>query len=218
MATRPGSSAEQVLPLSTRQGADNILEIGNTLSQAVELKLVVYGESGAPVTENQYRLKAHEQFHLNVGDILGAEENGVAVVTAGRRNAVVTSNLYYYRDQTGRVQAVVALDGASAQAAPAFGTYNFYLGMKNYLRVVNMAGVKREFSVQVRGGQERVQLESRGSLEIPLQESQEFTLEPNTLGMLSLDEAVAGASVGYVFRFKPGADGNIDFVVAGKVR
>ncbi len=52
----------------------------------------------------------------------------------------------------------------------------------------------------------------------PLQESQEFASEPNTLGMLSLDEAVAGASVGYVFRFKPGASGNIDFVVAGKVR
>jgi hypothetical protein len=218
MGAKAGSSAEQVLPLSRRYGADNYLELGNVLSKAVHVELSVYGDGGELLSTDTYRLKGHGQLHIDVGAKLGALSSGLAVLKASGAGAIVSSNVYYYREASGRVQGVVALDGGSAYAAPSFGTYNMFLGMENYLSVANVEAVEKTLAVKVRSSQQSMPLASMGSKELFLNENSNFNLEANTLGMISLSESSLGQNIAYVFRYKPGADGNLDFVVAAKVR
>ncbi|MDV7400382.1 hypothetical protein RZS08_53700, partial [Arthrospira platensis SPKY1] len=94
--------------------------------------------------------------------------------------------------------------------------------MRNYLRVVNVEPAERALQVLTHSGSaiasEGLTVRARGTAELPLHGNSSFSLESNTLGMISLEDQVPGGSMAYVFRIKPGANGDIDFVVAGRVR
>ena len=230
LPTHTGTSAEQILALSTKHGAANYLEIGNTLSKQVMAKLKIYNGAGTQVLDKTYKIRAYAQLHLDPQEVLGADEDGVAILSATEQNALIASDLYYYRDETGRVQAVVSLDGEAARLSPAYGTYNLFLGMTNYLKVVNLDSTSRSLRVITHGKvdsssgtkatdgtvEHQLPLQPRAISELLLSDSAQ--LKPNTLGMLSLSDEVPAGSTAFVFRFKPGAGGDIDFVVASKVR
>jgi trypsin len=137
LIAKPGSTTIEAVPLGSTFLAQNWLEVINVGSAANDVRVNIYNVSGSLVNSQTLSIPAHGQTHLNVNQILGDQALGSATLVSLSGQPMTAESMFYYRATSGSISSMYGSQSRAAVGTAATGSYNLYLGMSNYLKLVN---------------------------------------------------------------------------------
>lgn len=205
MFARSGGAKTEFVPISSGAGATNWLEVSNYSSEAVSATVTLFDEVGnslgSPV---RFELSPYSQFHLNAGSQLQPGHSGSARLVASKANALAAQSIYYFpANNSGSIAAMYGTTSAVPNAATISGSYNLFLGMNNWLKLLNTSNVTKQLAVTVKSAAgnttKNFTIPARGALDLPLHDNTLFGTVANSYGLVT----VSGAPVlGQVLRLQ----------------
>ena len=118
-----------IIPLDARSGTQSVVEVMNPNNFAVSATVEVYSESGTlrgSVALSTAQLPARGSYHVLAGDLLSANERGVAIVTA-TSGTVAALQMEYRRDSRGVLEVSSTAMGQRTGGVVLNGDYNVYI-------------------------------------------------------------------------------------------
>ncbi len=134
-----GTGALLSVPLDTTQGS-SVIELMNTLNEAVGASVEIRDESGAVVAHLQIgkeHLPAYGSFHIITDQILGAGKRGSAYIKGSKNNSIAAVSMIYARDQYANLNFMYGITATPVKKKNLVGSYNTFLGKKPFLAVTN---------------------------------------------------------------------------------
>ena len=154
--------------------------------------------------------------------MLGEGNLGIERIKCSKAHSLVVLSMNYYRAASGKIYAVLGNQAEDVTGSIQYGTYNRFLGMQNWLKLVNLTTEERVVTVVIHQGKEeqehRVRLKAWGGVDLGLHDEARYGIAVNKLGMLEVRDSVPGGVFAQVVRVKPLDDGGLDFIMATKVR
>jgi hypothetical protein len=130
--------------------------------------------------------------------------------------------MFYFRDiETGSIEAMYGAEARETLGRIAFGSYNRFLGMENWLRVANNGNATGQLQLIVNsqgGSLEEVLTLAPGSMVVlPLHDTARFLTSPDTYGTVELRVTEGALLFAELLRAKPAHNG-LDFISPTTVR
>ena len=96
LAARAGTGRTTYVPISSKFGEHNWLEVSNTLAMPVEVAIKFIKENGQEIWQRNIRLEAYAQKHFSaVGqDLLQPGESGFAILSPSHANSIIAESMY----------------------------------------------------------------------------------------------------------------------------
>ena len=194
LLARAGNGRPTLVPLSSTLSATNWLEVVNTSDQQVPTLVEFFTNEGVSAGSASVSINPRSQLHFNASLLLGAERTGFARVTPSVKNSLLTQSMFYIREpETGAIRAMYGSQAKEALAATFFGSYNRYLGMANWLKLLNpsTSTILVRVAVDHPGGQTTrdYTLPGRTTLDLGIHESANFGTVPDSYGVLTVQSA-----------------------------
>lgn len=190
LVARAGTGRQLVMPMSRQFGESNWVELINTSNASVQSTLRLLDTEGHELFSEVATLPAHAQKHYEVSSYLLDGQTGIVLVNANKQNALVMQSMVYFRDTSGSVQAMYGSQGKEAIGHAIFGSYNRFLGMENWLKVVNYADTPSRIKLVVNSGatskEEVFTLPAFGSVVLPIHDGARFGTSPDSYGTVEL--------------------------------
>ncbi|MCC6933054.1 MAG: carboxypeptidase regulatory-like domain-containing protein [Deltaproteobacteria bacterium] len=152
---KSGNGDKQYVPISNFRGQcwtqSNWIEIINVSGNTVLARLKFRDKDGKQIAAQRIKLKPTAQIHVNTGALLPSNGYGVAEITPNRAGALIGQSTVYFHDcednslQSG-YSAPTYISGQETQ----IGSYNRYLDMSNFLRLMSTYGKSQKISMDVR--------------------------------------------------------------------
>ncbi|HMO17573.1 MAG TPA: right-handed parallel beta-helix repeat-containing protein [Oligoflexia bacterium] len=209
----------QVLPISTGGSAQNWVEVLNTTSEQVIASLQFYNQEGVLFNESpiQISVPGRAQAHFNATSYLGLGAIGKVAISSSEASLISQSMFYFYDN----LQSIATMYGSQAKDTSdtiLSGSYNLYLGMFNWLKLLNMTGSLQEINLQVNSAtgviNKSYQLPANGSIDLGLHERENFGTRPDTYGAIK----VTGNNIySEVLRIRPSRHGGFDYAFSTPV-
>lgn len=128
---------EQYLPVSTGGGAQNWVEAANVSSSTTNIAITMYDGAGNTRLSQSYQLQPHSQVHINATSLLGPNVSGSAKIVSAAADRIISQSMYYFYGSDYGIDAMYGSQSTTAQLAPIAGSYNLFLGMYDWLKLVN---------------------------------------------------------------------------------
>lgn len=215
-------TVEKNTPVSTAGGGINILELINLSDSTITVPVVFYnsrgveiGLGGVPTTAPfSYELPPRTQIELNVQDWLGGNATGLAYTGGVSGASLGVNSVFYFPGNNSSGVAAMYATGNISGCGDVSGTFNLYLGMYNWLKLINpTSGVETaNLDVYPFGGgvtSRSVRVPANGALDLGLHEGDTYGTSPNTYGVIKLRNSSLCASI---VRIKPDGRGDFDFI------
>ncbi len=203
-----GNGRPQSVFISTRGGAQNWVEVSNTLPTVVPAKLEFYAASGALKSSQDVFFPPFGQIHFLASQFLAAGETGSARLVPATKNSLVMQSMFYFRDAAGSIVSMYGSQSSEAFGPQYTGTYNLYLGMENFLYVSNTTGTPVTPLVTVFGQagphQIYVPLAPHETKVFDLHNYAAFKTAPDTYGVVTVTAEAKGAVIAEIVRSKRG--------------
>lgn len=215
------SSAETVLSISRREGGDNWVEIINTLDQNVNTSVWFFNSNGSNVGFEEFVLSPYAQKHIWVPTYLSKDDFGFAVVVPGVSNSIIAQSMNYFRgESSGSILGVYTSQGRALGRSLVFGSYNLYLGMKNYLRISNPWPENTNVLLKISPNEAvfTMPISAFGTIEVPLHNTGIFGTNINSYKPFYLGLESGRPAFSELVRIKPDANSKIDFASPTEVR
>ncbi len=187
-----GSAATQYIPLNAGSEVQEIVELSNVSGKGGDLLLKKLDSAGKPLGSNlRVTLGSRNQQHFRVTDLLGAAKSGTLVVESvggSLFNAAVTS--FYQTADNAEIVAAARMSSIKSNGMELSSSYNLYLQMDNWLRVINPTKTKQKFVLEldtpsgIKSFTKTISAASR--LDFPLHSTEQFGTALNTYGVLKI--------------------------------
>jgi hypothetical protein len=210
--TRSGSSAKLALSVANT-GAMDVIELVNVMNAANEVTLSWYDQDGNELRSELKTLPAYSQEHLLAGDAISAGDAG-SVVIDGTGLLLAGAASYYYDTTTGEVTAGGYGEASEAFGSTLSGTYNTYLDMTNWLRVVNLSGLAQYVVLDYGATTDSLSLPGNGRRDVLIPPD---VISRGNYGAFELNAQVSGVLSGSVVRMKR-HENSYDYMVVSPVR
>jgi hypothetical protein len=211
--TRSGNSSKMVIPVSN-SGEVNAVELVNTVNATNAVSLIWYDQDGNQLRAETRTLPAYRQEHLIVSDILPEGTSGSLLIDASSP-VIAGSASYFYHPSSGEVLSATYIEASEAFGRIMSGTYNTYLDMTNWLRVINLSDNAQDVTIDYgdTSASLRLQGHARRDMGIP----SDTTSVNSEYGSFKLQSTVSGVLSSSVVRVRSGAEG-YDFMSVSPVR
>ncbi|MDD2942633.1 MAG: hypothetical protein PHC51_06670 [bacterium] len=136
-----GDSRTIYAPISSA-AVENFVEVANILDESVNYRLRFVDSEGYLLAENTVTLPALSQRHFPTMGLLATGEatTGYVAITPDKPNSLIAQSVFYHRELSNRsIQTAYASPAREAFGTVMYTTYNFFLGMDNLMRVMNLA-------------------------------------------------------------------------------
>ncbi|MCB0322282.1 MAG: right-handed parallel beta-helix repeat-containing protein [Bdellovibrionales bacterium] len=202
------------VPISVGGSAQNWVELANATSSVVQANARFFDQVGNVLGETSVSLPAHAQVHVNINSLLADGAIGHAELTSEPAGALIAQSMFYFFTAEG---GIAAMYGTQDRALPGSGTpagsYNLFLGMFNYLKLVNptTAAIGGNILVNTSAGVREVSftLPAHGAADFGLHEALVFGTEADSYGLVRIS---GGSVLAEVLRLRPSASGGFDYV------
>jgi|GEM_PF-6864722 len=190
LVARSGIGRAIHAPISNDYGAQDWLEVVNTLSRDVVVTVSCNNSAGTPVRSWSLGLAPHSQQHLNVSSVIGSGESGTCTVVPNIANSIIGQSMFYFRNgQTGNMLSMYGSQLKEALGTTLYGTYNLFLGMNNVLRLMNPSDTLKYVNVVVHHQSppiaKTVVVPSHGLADLQLHNTSDYGTEVNTYDVVT---------------------------------
>ena len=220
----PGNSLRQVLPVSAGPDSLNYIELANTSGEDLGIALEYFDADGRNVESRHIDLGGHEQQHLLSGIPTNIPFSGSVHVQPSRAASLLAGSATYYYGSGLTTLLSAEYSTALTRVTPRrTGSFNLYLGMANWLRVVNTSSSMFTVMLNLDCGlsSERViplTVPAQGRLDFGLHERDRFGLSADSYGQFWLETPQPQESYFQLLRVLPASDGTIDALSTIEVR
>ena len=212
-----GTDSEQWAPISNGADASNWFEVVNYGSSSADVAIDFYDNAGRNVFQTSTTLAAHAQQHLCASNHLGAGMSGAARISASAPDArIAAQSMFYFRNNLGSVMAMYGSQSRSPGGDSAYGSYNLFLGMYNWLRIFNPDSSAQTVTVGVLrpgGATVEVPLAGLSGVDLGLHDTSTFGTSPDSYGVVE----VHGSAIVDLLRLRV-PNNSIDFAMPTAVR
>lgn len=219
----PSFGAQQSSIVSTGGGAATWLEIANPQSVEIILSARFYDRGGAEITQVQLRLAPYENAHYLINNWIGQNTTAHLDLTlvSGLRDYYSQVVSYFYSASTGAIETAYLSVATPRSEELRFTSYNLYLGMFNWLRVLNETTTSMEvfgeaFPPEGRGLSNDFfssNLSGRALVEFDLHNTERFGTSVDTFGVVDLSLPANSSTSADLLRVKPTTSGGFDFIM-----
>lgn len=224
LSAKLGASDPIFVPVSSKFGESNWIEVVNILDREVKASINYYSTDGRLLESVDANIAANAQMHFNASAQLPAGATGYASVVPVTPYSIVAQSMGYLRNTTsGSVTSVYGSQARRAVPCVQSGAYNLYLDMQNWLLVANPTNSSINAVVKFTGPSlasvKALTLAAKSSVYIPLHGNTEIGTKPNTYGLIAVyPEDPSQRLFSEVMRLKYKADGSPDFSMPVPVR
>ena len=220
---KAGTGRSTISTLTTTLNAQSWLEVLNTRDSATDVTVNFRRSDGALLEQVAARLAGNAQVHLDVNSRLGSEQVGYAEIVPAVANSIIAQNMVYLRDSEGSILGMYGSQSREALSGSAFGSFNLYLRMSNWLKITNPSDSDLSVSLFVynaNGTRERsISVPARGSIDLGIHESSTYGTSSDTFGVLQLTPAGGGSLLAELLRIRQDViTGLVDFAAPTAVR
>ncbi|MDD2942505.1 MAG: carboxypeptidase-like regulatory domain-containing protein [bacterium] len=194
--TQPGNSTVVALPAGS-EGL-NVLELGNTSNSANPVQLTWYGMNGELLKSETATLPPYAQQHFIPTDVLPEGSYGLVRITA---TSNILAGAASYLPETAYYQSAHEVFGTIQS-----GTYNTYLGMDNWLRIVNASSATQMATISYGMTNATISVPAHGRRDILIPTGS----ATQNYGSFTLQSTVPGVFTASVVRSRV-FDGVVDF-------
>lgn len=204
LAAAVGSGENLIVPLDTTKGSA-ILELANTISQAVSVAVSIYRKDGTLLNKYSIPLGAHASFHLITDDLLRGAE-GMAIVKASKAESVIATAMHYRRNALLGIDSMYGLEARQAIGSYLQGSYNTFLAQVSQLRIVNTSASSQTVEVRMRRSDGVKPFGASGTLTVKLaaHQSQVVTINDyevaDVYGVIEVTPQSANSVIAWVLR------------------
>ena len=132
-----------VAPLDTRQ-ASSIVELANTMPNAVTAEVTVYhAQGGQPLYSGSIKLGPYASYHLIMDQLLSGAE-GIVVVDSKTANSIIATVMQYGRTPELGLQYMYGVQAKTTHGVVLKGSYNTYLQQGCDLLLVNPSEIEQK--------------------------------------------------------------------------
>ena len=225
LLSRPGNGETQYAPISIGGGSDNWLELVNTQQAPVNVDLSFYDNHGMLKNQQTVSLGAFAQQHIHAASYLDEMHNsGTVTISPSVANSVVGTSMFYFRDDSGSIEAMYGSPVRETFGRMQFGSYNLFIGMNSWLKLANVSGriitaIVRVYSSEAGLLKEMtVPLDVNGGVELAIHDASQFNTTINTYGVIEIETAGSEEVFSEVLRLRPTESGDVDFAAPTSVR
>lgn len=224
LVARNAHISDRSLPYGNAYNVQNWLEIINPAISTQTVRFFVYGKQGNEIAHQQFDIGPHAQTHINLSSF--GSDIGQVIVGSIAFSPIIAESMFYFRTSSGSISAMYGSQQDSPTVSDGTGSFNLYLGMENYLRIMNATENPQDIEVTISsafsaGSSRTVTLPALGTVELPLHETATYGTALNTYGTVNLVSHTAGAGQ-YIFseivRVKKDASGQIEFAAPTGLR
>lgn len=202
----------------------NWLEIANTTSADATVDITFRNSAGESVGSTTTIIGPHAQEHLNAGSLVAAGDYGLAEISPRDAAAIISQSSVYFHDcKENILQSAYSSPSRIPGLAEQVGTYNSYLGMKTFLRLLNLTTETDSVGIQLRQtgrglvADKQHEVPAKGSVELDLGNQTEFLTSRDTYGTVSLSMDDAQCLIADAIRIRE-RSGQVDFAIDTIVR
>jgi hypothetical protein len=193
-----GSGGEQIVPIDTISRTA-VVEIFNTLNQAVTVDVTVAGGAGASFSLD---LPAHGSYHYIADPVLGTNGLGYAIIKGRTLGSIGAVAMEYGRRSDLGIAYLFGVPAKEAVGTTLRGSYNTYLGQTSWLVLVspvaqnvNIVAVKNNGQV---AGQRSVNVNGIGAVNLNELDG------VDSYGVVTVQPENPNSMIGWVLRVKDG--------------
>lgn len=204
-------------PISTVGIGENYVEVANMLERETSVALKFVDTEGFTLAENMMLLPAYSQRHLStVGLLAGDVNSGYVAITPSEPNSIIAQSLFYHRENSNRsIQTAYASPAREIYGSKLYTTYNFYLGMNNLLRLMNIGSDENTLSYSLAGGEGRtLTLVGTGGFEKELFEAS----RRDSYGLVEITTPVPGTIAAELVRMRKLTSGKVEFAISSPAK
>ncbi|MDD2943980.1 MAG: carboxypeptidase regulatory-like domain-containing protein, partial [bacterium] len=164
-----GFSRSVYLPMSVEFAAENFIEVANILNEPVNVHFSYIDSDGYVVADHVINFPALAQRHFNSAGLLLDVQSGYVKISSDKPKSILAQSVFYHRDLgTRSVQTAYASPAREIFGEKLYTTYNSFLNMKNYLRLMNIAEEESQVTYYFPDGSQRSgSLRNADSIQMP---------------------------------------------------
>ncbi len=214
---RQGNGNPQYLAISNATDSANWIEITNVLNQSVSIGVEFYDSTGSLLQEQTIQLDAHAQRHLSVDSILSANTSGAVKLAPQTANSIIAQTMFYFRDTgTGSINSVYTAIAKEVFGPTITGSYNLFIGMANWLRLINTTDNSLTTTVSLATGNNQlssqsITIPSNGRVELSLHDTDTYNTTIDTYGTITISGHTSGSLFAELLRSRSDSTGEFDF-------
>ena len=204
----PGESVTSYVAISTGGSATNYLVLTNTETSTKSVDVRVRDNVGAVNQLVSLTVPGKGQVHLDVGNVLGANRSGVAIVKPVGGARFIAKSTFYFRNAASQVTTAYSTVARPIFAGAQSGSYNFFLDQFNWLKLFNVTGAATTATIQAFSpsgaslGTRVVNLAANKGTELELNVNLMFGIPEDTVGNFTVTPGTAGSVYAEVLRVK----------------
>ncbi len=224
LLARPGNGELQFAPISTGSGGENWIELANVSDESVEVNLQLFDHNGTRLHRVITTLEPYAQEHVNAGSFLLPGASGIARVAPSVNGSLIGMSMFYFRDSTtGSITSMYGTPLQESFGTTIVGSYNLFLEMYNWLKIMNTSSSPIEVMVTVYGNRSfpditLLDLDPLTTTILGLHESSAYGTTPNSYGIVELESETPGALLSELLRVRPSATAIVDYTAPTPVR
>ena len=213
------------VPVTTALNAQSWLEVANASPFTAGANVTFYDQNGANVGSTTLsNIPGRGQIHVNVNDFLGNFGLGHAQIIPFGSASVVSQAMVYARNSTsGSVEAMYGTPAIRVSSGAVTGSYNLFLGMFNWLKVINPSSSTLNVDLTVSslsssGSSQTLQLPPFSSRDLFLNDPGFGTIA-DSYGTVLLEPQGGGAVLSQVLRIKEDSgSGGLEYIMPTEVQ
>lgn len=222
LISRAGTGRTVNMPISNQFTEQNWVEVINTLDREVQVHVRFLNTQGELLDQQQQVFPPFGQHHFNATRLLQAGESGIAVVSSSAPNSLISQSMFYFRNAyTGSIDAMYGSQAREALSRVVFGSYNLFLDMENWLKVVNTSASEKQIQILVHSqdttSETLLDLAPHGSAILPIHDTAQFHTAADTYGTIEARITDGAYIFAELLRIRPYQD-KIDFAAPTVVR
>ncbi len=212
----PGDSGRVTLPIGAVPGALSVVELANASDHENNVTLSWYDSAGRQLRNEELTFPPRSQIHLLASSVLGPGQFGSLFID-GNREVLAGSATYFYDPRDLSVISAEYTESHYPLGKVARSSFNTFLRMINYLRLINTSSEPERIIVDFQSG-------GSFALELPAFAREDIRI-PNATnnsageyGAFTISSDSTGTVSGSVIRQRQNFDGTPDNLYATPVR
>jgi V8-like Glu-specific endopeptidase len=211
------------VPISSMARIQNWLEVLNFGGGTAVVTVRFFDQQGVEISSETAKIHPQAQQHFNASAALGPDKVGSAEITAPQ-GSIAAQSMYYFRSSSddGGIETMYGSQAREASSDTLSGSYNLFLGMFNYLKLINTSANTLRVDLDVTslasaGSAHSYFIPAKGSMDLPIHDSAQFGTLPESYGSLRVSPN-SGGLITEVLRLKPSQASGFEFVAPTPLR
>jgi hypothetical protein len=194
------------------------LEAANTLNRQANMTITWYDDQGVELNQSTLALSEKSTVHIPLLEQFPLNSSGSIEVKAEPEAALCFQNtVYQFNSDNSEVIEAQAVRPLNNVVSKLSASYNLYLGMTNWLRLLNVSNSEIDVEIDYGNGEcsLNLNLKSKSRTDIPLHE---LPIAKDTYGSIAIQTSRPGTLSGELVRTKHDSSGQLNMITNLPVR